>query len=216
MSLAPLRVLVLDFDGVLVESNEVKTQAFDALFARFPGQHAAMMEFHRENVSLTRYAKFEHLLRLLGRTEDAALRAGLAAEYSRLTIERVVQARSVAGAPELLQSLAPRLPLYLASVTPREDLEEVLRLRGERHWFKDCFACPPWTKPEALRELLRREGRAPGEALLIGDSAGDQRAARATGVRFLGRDSGLGFDSPLPRMVPDLHAALEVVEEMLR
>ncbi|MEO7775010.1 MAG: HAD hydrolase-like protein [Steroidobacteraceae bacterium] len=215
MTKPQLRVLILDFDGVVVESNDIKTAAFRTLFARYPEQQAAMMQFHFENVSLTRFAKFEHLLQLLGRQSDAALRANLSAEFSRLTLEQVVQAQNVAGAPQLLQSIAPRLPLYLASVTPQTDLELVLQRRDQRRWFKDCFGCPPWSKPDAIREILRREQCEADEALLIGDSAGDQRSAREAGVRFLGRDSGLAFDAPRPRTVPDLNAALDVVEEML-
>jgi phosphoglycolate phosphatase-like HAD superfamily hydrolase len=213
---AGLRVLVLDFDGVVVESNEVKTEAFRTLFRRYGAHYKPMMQFHRDNVSVTRFVKFEHLLQRLGRQDDAALRAELADDYSRLTLEHIVRAPSVPGAPQLLQALAGRLPLYLASVTPQADLEQVLQRRDERRWFRECFACPPWTKPDAIREVLRREGCAPGAALLLGDSAGDQRAARETGVRFLARDSGLPFDAPLPNTVPDLHSALIVIEELLQ
>jgi beta-phosphoglucomutase-like phosphatase (HAD superfamily) len=39
--------VILDFDGVVLESNAVKTEAFRDVFARFPEHAEAMMDFHR-------------------------------------------------------------------------------------------------------------------------------------------------------------------------
>lgn len=193
-----LRALVLDFDGVIVESNDVKTAAFRDVFSRFPEHAQAMMDFHHENVSLSRFSKFDHLLERLGRSTDELLRSELAEEFSRRTIERVVAAPLVRGAEALLRQFAPRIPLYLASVTPEGDLETILARRALRRWFRKVYGCPPWTKAEAIRDVLESECCAPSEVLLVGDSAGDQRAALEAGVPFMARDSGLPFDSPPP------------------
>lgn len=198
MAAARLRALVLDFDGVIVESNDVKSEAFNDVFARFPEHAEAMMAFHHANVSLSRYAKFDALLERMGRTADAQLRAELAADFSARTLERVVRVPLVPGAEAFLRDFAMRVPLYLASVTPAEDLDAILERRGLRRWFRGVYGCPPWTKPEAVRDVLRREGCAAHEVALIGDSAGDQRAAAQTGVEFVARDSGLGFEAPEP------------------
>ena len=45
-----LKILILDFDGVVIESNAVKTDAFDHVFGRFPDHAAAMMAYHHSNV----------------------------------------------------------------------------------------------------------------------------------------------------------------------
>ena len=54
-------------------------------------------------------------------------------------------------------------------------------------------------------DILSKEGIKPKQALLIGDSAGDQRAAMTCGIEFLARDSGLTFDIPVPLMFKDLN-----------
>ena len=210
-----LRVLVLDFDGVIVDSNDVKTQAFRDVFARFQDHAEAMMEYHRTHISVTRFAKFDHLLERLGRAGDMALRTELAADYSRRTLERMATVPFVPGAEAFLREFAPRLPVYLASVTPAEDLETILARRELRAWFRDVYACPPWTKPNAVRDILRREACDPHEALLLGDSAGDQRAAAETGIAFVGRDSGLPFEEPAPTTFPDLYAVAAFLHSQL-
>jgi phosphoglycolate phosphatase-like HAD superfamily hydrolase len=202
------RVVVLDFDGVIVESNNVKTDAFRALFSRFPEHADAMMAFHHENISLSRFAKFERLLDLLGQRGEARLLEQLAREYSRLTIDRISTVPLVEGAESFLKELTPRVPVYLASVTPAEDLDVILERRQLRRWFRGVYGCPPWTKPAAVGDIMRREACAPVEAILIGDAAGDQRAAAETGVEFIARDSGLVFEEPPSICFKDLSGVL--------
>jgi len=211
-----LRVLVLDFDGVVLESNAVKTDAFCDVFARFPEHCEQMMAYHRAHVSVSRFAKFDHLLQRLGRSGDAALRAELAAEFSRRTLERMATVSFVPGAEAFLREIAPCLPVYLASVTPAEDLDVILDQRGLRGWFRGVYGCPPWTKPDAVRDVLRREACSPQDAVLLGDSAGDQRAAAETGVEFIARDSGLPFDAPAPSVCfSDLNAVAAHLRDRL-
>jgi len=210
-----LRVVILDFDGVVLESNAVKTEAFREVFARFPEHAEAMMAFHHAHVSLSRFGKFDRLLELMGRTGDASLRADLATDFSRRTLDRIMAAPFVPGAEAFLHDITPRLPVYLASVTPADDLTFILQRRNLSRWFKDVYPCPPWTKPDAILDVLGRESATPAQALLIGDSAGDQHAASVTGVHFLGRNSGLSFDSPAPVTFPDLSEIANFIKQRL-
>jgi phosphoglycolate phosphatase len=199
-----LKILILDFDGVVIESNAVKTDAFDHVFGRFPDHAAAMMAYHHSNVSMGRYGKFDHLLGLMGRSGDQTLRAELAAEFSRFVAARMMDVPFVAGALRFLAEVTPRLPVYLASVTPIEELTQTLASRDLLRWFRKVYGCPPWTKPDAIRDILAVERVSPANALLVGDSPGDQRAAESTGVRFIARNSGLAFDAPPPLQFADL------------
>jgi phosphoglycolate phosphatase-like HAD superfamily hydrolase len=210
-----LRVLILDFDGVVIESNDVKKEAFQRVFARFPEHAEAMMAFHHAHVSLSRFAKFEHLLALMGRVDDNALMDDIAADFSRRVLEGMMSVPLVTGAEDFLRKVTPVFPVYLASVTPDEELNLILAQRGLAHWFRDIYGCPPWTKPDAIRDVVVREKVNPGEVLLVGDSAGDQRAAQMTGVRFLARDSGLRFDPPAPLAFADLNKITQYIEELL-
>ena len=173
------------------------------------------MAFHHDNVSLNRFAKFDHLLALMGRDGDAALMSDIADDFSKRVIEGMTTVSLVQGAETFLHKVTPLLPVYLASVTPAEELTGILAHRGLAHWFRDVYGCPPWTKPEAIRDVLTREGVKPGNAILIGDSAGDQRAAQSTGINFLARDSGLSFDAPAPLCFNDMNEIIPYIEELL-
>lgn len=212
----PLRALVLDFDGVIIESNDIKSEAFRAVFARFPEHLDTMMAFHYAHISDSRFVKFAHLTdELLGRRGDAVLQQELSVSFSRATLERLFACPLVPGAAAFLEEYAGRIPLYLASVTPAEDLEEILTRRALRRYFSGVYACPPWTKSEAIRDVMRQDSRAPSEVALIGDSPGDLRAARETGIEFIGRRSGIPFDPPAPPLHADLSEIGHVVRERM-
>ena len=51
---------MLDFDGVLAESNTAKVSAFEDLFARYAAYRGAMMKYHLVKYSKPRMAKFEY------------------------------------------------------------------------------------------------------------------------------------------------------------
>lgn len=212
--MGPLLV-ILDFDGVLVESNNVKTEVFEEVFRSWPEHFDAMMRYHHENVSVTRFEKFRYLQSLLGAQADSSFLNNIAAEFSRHMLDRMKVIPAVPGSDAFLRAYSVRLPLYLASVTPEAELDAILDLRGLRQFFKGVYGCPPWTKPDAIRDILARENAPAERALFIGDSAGDQRAAGLTGVPFAARDSGLPFDRPPAVVFSDMNQAAAYLETLL-
>ena len=192
-----IRALIFDFDGVILDSNALKTDAFRDIFGRYPKHADAMMAYHHAHVSQSRYEKFTHLVEhRLGRRGDRRLVNQLADQFADLLRDRMDRCPLVPGARQLLDDVSTRVPLFLASVTPEAELLRLLDAHALRQYFRDVYGCPPWTKPDAVQDIVSRLGGARGIAL-IGDSAGDQRAAAANGVEFIPRDSGLAFDPPV-------------------
>ena len=54
---APLEAIVMDFDGVILESNGIKDDVFQEIFARYPDHLDAMMSFHQAHLSAPRRLK---------------------------------------------------------------------------------------------------------------------------------------------------------------
>lgn len=211
-----IEILILDFDGVVIESNDVKTQAFEKVFSQFPRYKDTMMQFHYGNVSVSRIEKFNYLAALMGRVEDAKFKANLAANFSQFVLEGILTVPLVKGIERFLKIVKGRLPVYLASVTPANELNYILKNRSLIHWFNGVYGCPPWTKENAIRDILSRNTALPENALLIGDSAGDQEAALKTAVQFIARDSGLKFEETPALLFSDLDEIADYLGEILK
>ncbi len=206
-----LEAIIFDFDGVIVESLEVKTDAFRRLFADRPEHVESIVRLHLENPGLSRYAKFEIIYRdFLRRPLAPDEMARLDRELSALVYERVVACDFVRGAPDLLARANRSLDLYLASATPQEELERIVQARGLAPLFAGVFGSPRG-KPEIIAGILER-GLAADAAVCVGDALSDYRAASANGVAFVGRVPGgepdpfTGLGVPTVRDLAELDA----------
>jgi phosphoglycolate phosphatase-like HAD superfamily hydrolase len=188
--MASLRAIVFDFDGVILESADVKTDAFVELFAAHGEAFAAQVRAHHlANLGISRFKKFAWIYaNLLGRaiTEDES--HALGARFSELALDKVLAAPFVPGADAALSALADRYPLFVASGTPDDELKMIISRRGLTRHFREIHGTPR-EKPAIVRDLMERYGFAAREVLFIGDGASDHKAAVATEVEFLARDT---------------------------
>jgi len=184
------KVLILDFDGVVVESNDIKHQAFSDIFSAYPSHYREIMEYHYAHNAVNRHDKFRYIMEQIFKQQYDAKRAEEWAErFSRLTRERIIQCPFVAGALDFLTYFSRRAPLYLASATPLDELTIILRERHLSQLFKGVYGAP-MPKKTMFNSIGRAEQAAPADILYIGDSIEDYEAAKSTGCRFIARKSG--------------------------
>jgi HAD superfamily hydrolase (TIGR01549 family) len=182
------RALIFDFDGVIVESEHIKTRAFQTLYRQHgPEVVAAVVAYHEANGGISRRKKIRHCHEsLLGTDLDGAKLEALCRWFSALVEDEVVQCDWVPGAREVLASQSKRRPLFVVSGTPQDELTRIVERRGLAEWFTEVHGSPP-EKATTIRSILARHGLDPHTVLFVGDAAADWRAARETGVRFIGR-----------------------------
>ncbi|MEM7482269.1 MAG: HAD family hydrolase [Acidobacteriota bacterium] len=198
------RAVIFDFDGVILESTEIKTRAFAALFADRPEHREAILRHHQENVGFSRYRKFDWIYRKLFREPlDEATSRHLGERYSAMVFEQVLACPLVPGAQDLLEDLVPTTPLFVASGTPDEELQQIVDRRGLRRFFREVHGAPRG-KTEILLDVLGRHGWAAAETLMVGDGMSDLDAAEAAGVPFVGREIGTVFEDRDIPTVSDL------------
>jgi phosphoglycolate phosphatase-like HAD superfamily hydrolase len=201
MSEAPAAI-IFDFDGVIVESADIKTAAFRALYRPFgPDVEAAAVAYHLANGGISRRTKIRHIHREhLGIDLTATELETLAARFSALVEDAVVAAPMVEGAWEMLERLDGRLPRFVVSGTPTEELTRIVARRGLVRAFTEVHGSPP-EKPPIIRDILSRYRFAPADVVFVGDAMTDWRAAQETGIRFIGRVRE-SMANPFPAGVP--------------
>ncbi|MDK2862480.1 MAG: hypothetical protein PWQ46_190 [Methanomicrobiaceae archaeon] len=215
MSSNCLTTLILDFDGVIVESIPMKTAAFRKVFSfASPKQLEEIIAFHLDNGGMSRYDKFRYIYaNILREPLTPEQEERLAAEYAGLIFDAMLTVPYVEGAEELLLDCSRVLPLYIVSATPEPEMQEIARHQDITKYFVRIYGSPK-TKAECIREILAETGAAPEEALFVGDAPNDWDAARATGVRFVARippgDPNRFVDRPgVEGIVENLHQLRE-------
>lgn len=200
--MTPAAALILDFDGVLVESLDIKSDAFAALYAQYgPQISAAARAYHLANLGVSRFDKFRHYeTRLLGRpAPDAAVLEALNRRFSALVETAVAAAAMVAGAQALLDAQLGKLPMFVVSATPQDELRRIVAQRGLERYFQAVHGTPG-DKTRHVGAILARHGFPPARTLMVGDAVADYLGAQANGTGFLGRVPA-GAANPFPPAV---------------
>ncbi|WMJ08460.1 HAD family hydrolase [Nitrosomonas sp. sh817] len=207
------QAIIFDFDGVVVESGKIKTQAFAELYRPFGEEIVAqVVQFHTQNGGMSRYRKFrhfqEHFLHQPPLTE--AEENQLDIRFSELVVEAVIAAEPVPGAIELICQQSGRIPLFVASGTPEVELKAIVERRGLAPYFTGVRGAPA-LKKTIIAEILSAHSLKPESVLMIGDAMADLEGAQANNTAFLGRVFP-GDPNPFPahiEIVPDLRGLVQ-------
>ena len=180
-------ILVFDFDGVILESADIKTRAFRELFAAHPDRVEEIVAYHEANAGISRLLKFRHIYgSMLGRPLGPEEERALGERFAALVIEEVVCCPFVPGALELLQAYSGRRPLFVASGTPDDELRRIVAARALTALFRGVYGAPK-EKSAILEEILAMTKAPRASLLFVGDGRSDYEAAKAAGVGFVGR-----------------------------
>jgi phosphoglycolate phosphatase-like HAD superfamily hydrolase len=181
----PFTTLVFDCDGVILNSNRIKTDAFRSVALRYGVDVAeALVQFHVQHGGVSRYRKFEHLLaNILGKVDNEKEVQTLASAYGEYVYRELLQCEIAPGLHELRKATADHAWMVVSGGDEAE-LRRVFAARGLDVLFERGVHGSPATKDVILqRELSTANLELP--ALFVGDSRYDHEAAQRAGLQFV-------------------------------
>ncbi|TKD44166.1 HAD family hydrolase [Azotobacter chroococcum] len=177
--------IFFDCDGVLLDSNRVKTEAFRIIASRF-GDKAAdeLAKFHVCNGGISRYQKFEYLFKeILGEPVEKATIQQLADEYGKLVYEHLLNC-PVASGLEHIRKTTAQATWFIVSGGAESELRSVFKERGLAELFDGGIYGNPSNKDEILTNLTA-SGAVRKPAIFLGDSRYDHQVATRAGFDFV-------------------------------
>lgn len=180
--------IIFDFDGVLVESVEVKTEAFAKMFEKYGKKiQQKVVNHHEKNGSMSRYKKLEYYYEnFLNKSLDNKQLKKLGDQFSDLVVEKVVEAPYVDGAEYFLEKYRSEMSYYVVSGTPQEELENIINKRDMGKYFNKIYGSPT-SKKDLVNKIINNDKLKKNKTIMIGDSKGDLLAAENNGIGFIGR-----------------------------
>ncbi|MBI2104117.1 MAG: HAD family hydrolase [Candidatus Omnitrophica bacterium] len=183
-----VRAIAFDFDGVLVESVEIKTAAFARLFAGEPPELVErILAYHRAHGGISQFEKFRTIYRdILRRPLDEAASQALGERFAALVVDALVAAPWVEGAQEFLAAHRGRYRSFVVSGTPEPELRAIVQRRAMERYFDEVLGSPA-PKEALLQGLLDRHRLRPEELAFVGDAQTDWLAAQQARIPFIWR-----------------------------
>ena len=193
-----LRAIIFDFDGVIVDSEDLIFQLTQQMAAQ-EGWTVSETEYFRDYLALDDRGIIEHLYRSHGRPVDAKRRDELIGWKFRAYQEIIRDGLPpMPGAVVFVRKVAVRYPLAIASGSLRVEIEHLLTKLGLREKFDvlatadDCARCKP--EPEVYLKAWARLGELAAfrekqllasECLAVEDAPLGVVAAQAAGMKCL-------------------------------
>tara|TARA_Y100000590_G_scaffold292814_1_gene329742 strand:+ start:59318 stop:59944 length:627 start_codon:yes stop_codon:yes gene_type:complete len=178
--------IIFDFDGVIVESVKIKTDAFATLYLKYGDDIInSVIEHHQSNGGMSRFEKIKlyHETFLNKSVSNEELKI-LANKFSELVVKKVIAAPYVKGALEYISSHYNKCSLFISTGTPTHEIKQILHGRRIDHYFTEVFGSPE-EKTYHVNNIKLNYGMKPNDLLFFGDSLTDLDAAKQAGIPFI-------------------------------
>lgn len=182
------QAVFFDFDGVILDSVDVKTDAFATMFREYgPEIEQSVVEYHLAHGGVSRFEKFKYYYKyLLGKSINQDILDELGREFNKLALNGVLVAPFIDGALETLKLLKEQeIPAFVVSGTPHEELQIIVEKRNLTPYFWEVHGSPR-EKQEIVQDIASRYSLCMKDSLFIGDALTDFEAAQVCGTGFLG------------------------------
>ena len=180
--------IIFDFDGVILDSIPIKTDAFETLFKDFPAdQVEQLLAYHLENGGLSRYVKIRYFFETLRhepiKEEEVA---AYAHRYSLLTKKALCNPKFlIDDTMEFVRKNHGRYRMHIASGADDADLKYICKKLKIDAYFISIDGAPT-NKGDIVRNIIEVNNYKKEETILIGDSINDYEAAERNKLQFFG------------------------------
>jgi len=177
---------VFDCDGVILDSNRLKTEAFArALEGDSEKYIDKMIAYHKANGGVSRYKKFRYYFQEINPHEDVEKNAKKAiSRFAEIVYEGLMKCDYITGAVDFIKQVKEKgLQLFVVSGSDQEELREVFSKRGIASLFIAIYGSP-FTKIENMNKVIAKVD-AQKRGIFFGDSRSDLEAAEKFGLDFV-------------------------------
>jgi phosphoglycolate phosphatase-like HAD superfamily hydrolase len=183
------KTLIFDCDGVVLNSNKVKTEAFyDSAVKKYGDDAAtALANYHKANGGISRYKKFEFFL---SHIVDSKSILDLEVEFSDLikkyaeVVRLGLMSCKVAENIFELRSLMTNSNWLIVSGGDQNELREIFKSRDLFNLFDGGIFGSPLAKDDIFQRELDN-GNIKRPALFLGDSKYDFQVSKSAELDFL-------------------------------
>ncbi len=176
--------IIFDCDGVVLNSNKLKSLAFYDTVKEF-GENSALQlyNYHIQNGGISRYAKFEYFVNEILETSINTDVKMLLSKFSSIVSENLLKCEVMYGIEDLRLG-TNGANWSIVSGGDQAELNSVFQNKGIHHFFNDGIFGSPATKYEIIRKQLA-VGKYVGKTLFLGDSKLDFEVAISFGFDFV-------------------------------
>jgi len=182
------KTILWDFDGVIIDSNIIRTKGFIEIFKDFPNNYITqLVKYHEEMGGLSRYHKIEYFFNKIVKKKIKQDEIFFYAEkYKLFMLNNLVNKRFIINETfDYIKQNRDIFSMHIVSASDENELKQICK-KLELDSFFCSINGSPTTKKENIMSLLKLNNLIKEEVVLIGDSINDYEAAVNNKIDFIG------------------------------
>ena len=196
-----IKAYAFDFDGVILDSAEIKAHVYKEIFDRYPDYTDEMIRYNRHNAGLSRQTQFRHFFENIMSLEyDSATEESMVSEFSNMVLDKVMIAPYIGGVVAFVEFCRIKGgKTYIVTGTPQDEILHITEKRAIAENFDAIYGSPEH-KEAILHRIMAENGLSGDELMYFGDAMSDYETAVKCGVRFTGVGSFTVFPEGVSRI----------------
>ena len=175
--------LFFDCDGVILNSNQIKTDAFYKLAFNFGELQAQkLVNYHLENGGISRYEKIKFFQKNILKNTNIKLYQKLVDNYGKILKEKLIKAEISKGVFKIKQFF-PNSKITVVSGSDQNELRWLFKEKKIDHIFNNGIFGSPKNKIEILEEIFSGF-KGEEKSIFIGDSKYDFEVSKFFKIDF--------------------------------
>ena len=139
-----IKNIFFDFDGVILDSVNCKTRAFEDMYKRY-GQEIAnqVKKYHLENGGVSRFEKFRYWHKKhLGIEITNEQLNNLSEEFSSRVVDKVVKSCEIKGSMDFIKKNHQKYRLWIITGTPTTEMSRIADKIEIKPYFIGIYGSP--------------------------------------------------------------------------
>ncbi len=185
MNISSYKSIIFDCDGVLLNSNQIKTEAFYQTVLPY-GEDLArkFVNYHRENGGISRNKKFQYFIENIASITKHDLEvSNLLSRYGSIVVDGLNKCE-ICEDLELLRNKDAQVKWFVVSGGNELEIKEVFKKKKMFQYFNGGIFGSPKSKDSIFKNLID-ENIIDFPAIYLGDSRYDHEVASKYLIDFL-------------------------------
>jgi len=182
------KVILWDFDGVIMDSMPIRSNGFGAVLKDYPEEQVKqLMDFHNLNGGLSRYVKFRYFFeKIRGESISEESVQELANSFSDIMLKSLInEDLLIRNSVSFIEDNSEKYEMHIVSGSDGVELNKICEALDLSRYFKTINGSPT-PKIELVRKIINNYGYNESTVVLIGDSRNDYDASMENNIDFIG------------------------------
>lgn len=183
-----LKNIFWDFDGVILNSNEIRDIGFEKVLKEYPKvQVEELLAYHRVNGGLSRYVKFRYFYEIVRKEKVEDSRIMELADCFSVIMKDLLTNKSllIDSTISFIENNFDKYDMHIMSGSDQNELRYLCENLGISKYFISILGSPV-AKTKHVSDTIKKNNYAVEETIFIGDSINDYDAAKDNNILFMG------------------------------